>query len=215
MGPLLLAAHAFVDCVEAYDCRMLRGRAQQVGLTTAAEHAAANAVAAALRQQQRGTHHPGTTVAADYAGFVDTEGIDGETMRLGVARRWKCGRGGDFAVLARGLVCVGAHHSPGARLRFFHHDLRKASVAHLRPPDGGSRGGGGGGAWGTRGGGGGGEEGAPVRASEKWSREVGVSAVVVDEWQARVQGPPRGLCWDDDGGCCALFLDRHRLLVVE
>ena len=201
LGSLLLASHAFVDAVEAYDCRML--------------------------VQWAGGGGGGGSGGSSRSGALDDgsgESWDPELrVRATVVRRWRSGRGGDFAATARGVATVGTHHSPGARLRLFHHDVAagpskgRAGVATgSRDPVGGCR---------AQRAAAGQRAGVGTVASDgagaahgvdlggRWTREVPVSAVTVDEWQARVQGPPRGLSCHDDGAC-ALYLDASRLFVL-
>ena len=123
-------------------------------------------------------------------------------------QKWRCGRTADFVVTPTCLVAIVSSHSPGARLRFFHSDLRsgfsklgrqenikaqklikcrKPSPASFLALD------------------------SKVACQTRTcTRDIPLMSVVVDEWQERAQRQPRGLAMDDNGALLA-YLDSHRL----
>mmetsp|Transcript_67541 Transcript_67541/g.152850 ORF Transcript_67541/g.152850 Transcript_67541/m.152850 type:complete len:598 (+) Transcript_67541:201-1994(+) len=176
-GSLLVASHAHVDFVEAYDLRKL-----------------ANSTTSPSTMPTRPTANgPDLSGGRLFGGGSFFAG--GGPSPASVVRRWRCGRGTDFCLSRNGLVAASSAHDPGLRLRLFHHDL---CGGRLDPPERAS----------TPSGPTAGPAKAPAAAS--CTRNVGVAAVVVDDWLGRA-GRPRGVAMDDEGACLVL-LDRHRLL---
>jgi len=174
-GTLVLASHAFVDSIEAYDVR----RVPQACFTSSLVEA---------------------------------------TKPPPVVKKWRTGRGTDFALTGGCLAAVSSSWSPGARLKLFFHDIQTtvnstttSSLKGRGKPkslktealgDSKST-----------------SQNGTVSSSHEHkssafvaSRDIPLNAVVMDDFQGRVQGPPRGIAMCDDGACL-VYLDRHRLFL--